>query len=198
MRRLAGAIALFAAFAGLTPFVGTLLAMNPTVLAALAVEPAAAVALVAGSAHDQFERRLLIPRVYEATMRLSLVAVLLALLAGGSLLGVAGALRALPLAAGIRVVVEDLRIDRPGEQPGEVTEQTRHNEAEAAFAQRASGSSAVEAATIATELAAQLQDATAPADLPAAARGDRPATPPPAASAGNADAGSAAGCLRSG
>jgi hypothetical protein len=86
-------------------------------------------------------------------MRLSPVAVLLALLAGGSLLGVAGALLALPLAAGIRVVVEDLRIDLPGEQPGEVTERTLHDEAEAAFAARAGGSSAVEAAAIATELA---------------------------------------------
>jgi predicted PurR-regulated permease PerM len=42
-----------------------------------------------------------------------------ALLIGGQLLGIVGALLALPIAAGLRVLIEQLRIDLPGEQPGE-------------------------------------------------------------------------------
>jgi predicted PurR-regulated permease PerM len=56
--------------------------------------------------YQQFEDRLLIPRVYGQTLRLPTIAVVLALLAGVELLGLIGALLSLPVAAGIRVVVE--------------------------------------------------------------------------------------------
>jgi predicted PurR-regulated permease PerM len=44
--------------------------------------------------------------VYGATLRLPTIAVVLAILAGAELLGIIGALLALPVAAGIRVTVE--------------------------------------------------------------------------------------------
>ena len=155
------AIAVFAAFADLVPFVGTLLATIPIVIAALAVGPVAAgIALVASLLYDQFEGRIFVPRIYGATMRLSPVIVLLALLVGGTLLGVVGALLALPIAAGVRVLIEDLRIDLPGEQPGEVTERAVEDEIETTFAERAAGASAEEAAIIATELAGSLNETT--------------------------------------
>ena len=41
-----------------------------------------------------------------------------AILVGGQLLGIIGALLALPMAAGIRVLIENYRIELPGDQPG--------------------------------------------------------------------------------
>ena len=75
--------------------------------------PALAVSLTAGAVvvgamilYQQFEDRVLIPRVYGATLRLPTIAVVLAILAGAELLGVVGALLALPVAAAVRLTVE--------------------------------------------------------------------------------------------
>lgn len=61
---------------------------------------------------------MLVPRISGQTLRLPPVAVLVALLIGGKLLGLTGAPLALPLTAGLRVLVEDLRPDLPGEPQG--------------------------------------------------------------------------------
>jgi predicted PurR-regulated permease PerM len=66
----------------------------------------AAVVVGAMVIYQQFEDRVLIPRVYGATLRLPTIAVVLSLLIGAELLGLVGALLALPIAAGIRVTVE--------------------------------------------------------------------------------------------
>jgi len=151
------ALAIFAAFTDLIPFVGGILSTTPCVLAALTrgVVPAIIV-LVAIVVYQELESRLVIPRVYGQTLRLSPVAVTIALLAGGKLLGVIGALLALPIAAGIRVLVEDLRIELPGEQPGEVASRTASDRAETDYADRADGVPLDEAAAIATQVAEDL------------------------------------------
>jgi putative heme transporter len=118
---------------------------------------AAIVVLVAIIVYQELESRLVVPRVYGQTLRLSPVAVTIALLAGGKLLGIIGALLALPIAAGIRVLVEDLRIDLPGEQPGEVGVRTASDRAETLYADRADGVSLDEAAAIATQVAETLE-----------------------------------------
>jgi putative heme transporter len=152
------ALAIFAAFTDLIPFVGGILSTTPCVLAALTrgVAPAIVV-LVAIIVYQELESRLVVPRVYGQTLRLSPVAVTIALLAGGKLLGIIGALLALPIAAGIRVLVEDLRIDLPGEQPGEVGVRTASDRAETLYADRADGVSLDEAAAIATQVAETLE-----------------------------------------
>jgi predicted PurR-regulated permease PerM len=153
------ALAVFAGLADLIPFVGTFLAVIPPSVAALQRGPiAAGIVLVALVAYQQIEGHLIIPRVYGQTMRLSPVAVMVALLIGGELLGLVGALLALPLAAGIRVLVEDLRIELPGEQPGEETQRAADEQAEAVYAAQTDGATAVEAAVLATALAEQLQE----------------------------------------
>ena len=101
---------------------------------------------------------MLIPRIYGQSLRLSSLAVVVALLIGGELLGIVGALLALPLAAGLRVVVEQLRIDLPGEQPGEAAQRGLDAEAEAAYAEQTAGVSARDAAVLATAMAEQEQD----------------------------------------
>ncbi|HEY8744356.1 MAG TPA: AI-2E family transporter, partial [Chloroflexota bacterium] len=114
------ALAMFAAFTDLIPFIGGVLALLPAVLATLPFGPVPAlIVFVAIVLYQQVESNLIVPRIYGKALRLSPVAVTLALLVGGALLGIVGALLALPIAAGIRVLIEDLRIDLPGEQLGE-------------------------------------------------------------------------------
>jgi predicted PurR-regulated permease PerM len=154
------ALAVFAAFADLIPLIGAFLAVLPPALAALALGPGVAlVVLIALVLYHQLESHVIIPRVYGQVLRLSPLAVLVALLVGGELLGIVGALLALPLAAGVRVLVEQLRIDLPGEQPGEAARRAADAEAEATYLAQASGSSAAESAAIATNLAEEMQEA---------------------------------------
>lgn len=101
------ALSAIAAIADLIPLVGVYILLAPITLAALSISTTTAL-IVLGLMilYQQFEDRVLIPRVYGATLRLPTIAVVLAILAGAELLGLVGALIALPLAAGIRVVVE--------------------------------------------------------------------------------------------
>jgi predicted PurR-regulated permease PerM len=177
------ALAAFAALADLVPLVGGFLVLIPVTLAALAQGPVVA-AIVFGVilAYQQLEGHILIPRIYGQTLRLSPLAVLVALIVGGQLLGIIGALLALPLAAGLRVLVEDLRIALPGELPGEASERDRDARAEEAYAAGAEGSSALEAAGLATTIAAEAQEETLAEtgmlEHPLEERGDPPLTPP--------------------
>ncbi|MDQ6908569.1 MAG: AI-2E family transporter [Chloroflexota bacterium] len=152
-------LAILAAFADLIPLVGGVLAVAPSVLFALTIGPLQAViVLVALVIYQQFESHLLLPRVYGQSLRLSPLAVIVALLVGGTLLGIVGALLALPMAAGIRVLIENYRIELPGEQSGEREEHAEEAHAEARYAEQAQGTSAVESAMVATEIAEQLQE----------------------------------------
>ncbi len=153
-------LAILAAFADLIPLIGGVLVVAPSVLFALTIGPLQAViVLVALVVYQQFESHLLLPRVYGQSLRLSPLAVIVALLIGGTLLGIVGALLALPMAAGIRVLVENFRIELPGDQEGEQEERAEDLHAEAAYATQAEGSSAVEASMMATAIAERMQDA---------------------------------------
>ena len=148
------ALAVFAAFADLIPFIGGVLVLAPAVLATITVGllPALIVAVLI-IVYMQVESHILIPRIYGQTLRLSPLAVLVALLIGGQLLGIIGALLALPIAASLRVIVEQLRIDLPGEQPGEDAQRALDAEAEALYAEQTEGVSALDAAAVATSMA---------------------------------------------
>lgn len=177
-------LAIFAAFADLVPLIGPVLVIAPSALVALTVSPVkAAIAVVAFVIYGQFEGHLLLPRVYGQSLRLSPLAVIVALLIGAQLLGIVGALLALPLAAGLRVLVEQYRIALPGEQPGEREERAEEASAERAYAAQAAGTSAVASAMIATEIAEELQDAdvekTGRVEQPAEEQADPPHTAPP-------------------
>ncbi|MBA3944000.1 MAG: AI-2E family transporter [Herpetosiphonaceae bacterium] len=153
------ALAVVAAFADLIPFVGGALVILPAGLATLTqgVLPAALVCL-ALLGYLQLESHILVPRIYGQVLRLSPLAVVIALLIGGELLGIVGALLALPVAAGFRVVIEQLRIELPGEQPTEGTQHVLDAQAEALYAQQTEGVSAVNAAEIATVIAEHEQE----------------------------------------
>ena len=149
------ALAAFAGLADVLPYIGPLLSVGPAVLAATSRGPVIAiVVLLLMLAYEEFETRMLVPRIYGRALRLPSSVVLFALLAGGTLMGILGALLALPVAATIRMLIEELRVELPGEQ--EQIEDTILREAddrgEEEYERRTEGVSAVQAAAIATEI----------------------------------------------
>jgi predicted PurR-regulated permease PerM len=109
-------LALLAAAFDAVPLVGVFIATVPAVLLALTVSvPAAIIVLVAYVVYQQFENYVLAPRVYRGTLQISSFAVLIAVLVGAQLLGIVGALLALPVAAAIPVV-EQIWIIEPRDE----------------------------------------------------------------------------------
>jgi predicted PurR-regulated permease PerM len=102
-------LALLAAMVDVLPFIGALMIIIPAVLAALPLGLPIAIVVLAGLlVYMEFENRILVPRVYGHVLRLSSTVVILALVAGGTLMGIIGALLALPIAAGI-LMIQDTR-----------------------------------------------------------------------------------------
>jgi predicted PurR-regulated permease PerM len=98
-------LALLAAIFDAVPIVGVFIATIPAVLLALTVSvPAAIGVLIAYVAYQQLENYVIVPRVYRDTLQISSFAVLIAVIVGSELLGIIGALIALPLAAAFPVV----------------------------------------------------------------------------------------------
>ncbi len=100
------ALAVWMAVADAIPLVGLLIGTVPAVLLALTRGPTTGVIVAAGYVlYHQIEVGVLVPRIYGSTMKLSGSTILIAILVGGKLLGVVGALFALPVAAALPVVV---------------------------------------------------------------------------------------------
>jgi predicted lipid-binding transport protein (Tim44 family) len=81
---------------------------------------------------------------------------MVSLLVGGTLLGVLGALLALPIAAGIQMVVRQLRVELPGEEGLEEI-RAQDEKAEQVYEALTQGAPAADAAVIASELAQKLK-----------------------------------------
>ena len=73
------------------------------------------IVLFAMIGYQEFESRVIVPRVYGQALRLSSAVVVIALLVGGKVGGIIGALLALPIAAALRMLIEELRVDLPGD-----------------------------------------------------------------------------------
>lgn len=150
------AIAAFGAVADVLPFINFFLTIIPTTLAALTQSQSTAIIVfVLMFAYEEFESRLLIPLVYGRALRMPSSVVFFALLAGGTLYGIVGALLALPVAATLFMLIEELRIELPGE--GLETEREEQKEederTEQEYARRAEGLPAEKAAALAVKIA---------------------------------------------
>jgi len=155
-------LALFAALVDVIPFIGGLLATAPAVLVALSQGlPTGVVVLVALFIYQEVENRVLVPRVYGHVLRLSPTAIVLALLAGGILAGVIGALLALPIAAGLQMMLAELRVDLPGDDSDDRLAQARNAKTEATYERMSAGATAPEAGQIAKNLAHDIREADA-------------------------------------
>jgi len=96
----------------LIPMVGPLLSAIPAVAVALSVSTGHAVTTaIFFIVQQQVENHVLVPKIMSKQVVVSAVTVLVALLFGGSLLGIIGALLAVPTAAMIRVVFDELTRD---------------------------------------------------------------------------------------
>lgn len=102
-------LAILAAAGELVPYVGPLLAAAPALLVAggVSLQLAAAVA-VFFLVQQQLENHIVVPRVMENQLGLSAATVIVALLIGGSLLGMAGVALAIPTAAILHVLAQEL------------------------------------------------------------------------------------------
>jgi predicted PurR-regulated permease PerM len=156
------ALATFAALTDVIPFVGGLLATTPAVLVALSRGTAAAtIVLIAMIGYQELESRVIVPRVYGQALRLSSAVVVIALLVGGKVGGIIGALLALPIAAALRMLVEELRLDLPGDDTDDPRLRARDARAERVYARETAGASPAEAAAVATEIAHEIRQADA-------------------------------------
>ena len=100
-------LALVAGVGETIPMVGPVLSAIPAIGVALTVSPRTAIfTALFMFAQQQFENHLLVPRVMSRQVGISPVIVIVALLIGGSLLGIIGAILAVPTAAILHVVYQ--------------------------------------------------------------------------------------------
>ena len=113
-----------------------------------------ALVLVIMLAYEEFESRVLVPRIYGRALPLPSSVVLFTLLVGGTLMGILGALLALPVAATVMMLIEELRVDLPGEQEQPVDKRQREadDRGEEEYERRTAGVGAEQAAAIAVEI----------------------------------------------
>ena len=100
-------LALISAVGELIPVVGPILSAIPAVGAALTVSPQTALwVLVFFFLQQQAENHLLVPKIMQRQVGVSAAVVIAALLIGGALLGIVGAVLAIPTAAILQVVLQ--------------------------------------------------------------------------------------------
>ncbi len=112
------------------------------------------IVLLAMLAYEEFESRVLIPHIYGKALRLPSSVVFFSLMVGGTLMGILGALLALPVAATIMMLIEELRVDLPGEQEfvADTALRARDDLEEEEYERRTEGVGARQAAAIAVEI----------------------------------------------
>lgn len=102
-------LALIAGIGEVIPVIGPIFAAIPAVAVAMTISlNKALVVLVFFVIQQQFENHVLVPKVMERQVGVSAVTVIIALLFGGSLLGIVGALLAVPTAAILQVLFQEL------------------------------------------------------------------------------------------
>ena len=113
-------LALIAGVGEMIPVVGPILSAIPAVIVALTVRPSLALfVLVFFILQQQLENHVLVPKIMSRQVGVSAVIVIVALLIGGSLLGIVGAVLAVPSAAILQVLYEELSNEvTPEKKPG--------------------------------------------------------------------------------
>ena len=106
-------LALISAIGELIPVVGPILAAIPAVAVAASVSlNKVLLVIVFFIIQQQFENHVLVPKVMERQVGVSPVTVIVALLIGGKLLGITGAILAVPTAAILQVVLAEMIAER--------------------------------------------------------------------------------------
>jgi predicted PurR-regulated permease PerM len=109
----AAALGLFVALTDLIPLVGATIGAVVCSAVALTVAPGTGViAVVFFIVYQQFENFVLVPRVMREAVDVSPAATIVAVLIGAALLGVVGALLAVPLAAAVQLIATEVILPR--------------------------------------------------------------------------------------
>ena len=107
------ALALWVTIAALIPLVGATLGAIPAVIVAFFASLTLGIAtLVYFLVYQQIENYIIAPRVMTKAVDVSPAAVLLSALIGGSLLGFVGALMAIPAAASLKLITQEIVVPR--------------------------------------------------------------------------------------
>ena len=105
-------LAVIAGIGEMIPMVGPLLSAIPAVAVAFTVSPGLALGVAVFFLVQQvLENNVLVPKVMSQQVGLSAVTVIVALVIGSALLGLVGALLAVPTAAILQVLFEELVLD---------------------------------------------------------------------------------------
>jgi predicted PurR-regulated permease PerM len=148
-------LAVLAGLVDVLPFIGGLLAITPAALAALPRGPLVVIVVIVVMAiYQEVENRVIVPRVYGQALRLSPPAVILALLIGAQLMGIMGALLALPFAASIGMLITELRVELPGDDHLAREQRAKDESVERAFGSQVAGESVATSAAVAQQVAA--------------------------------------------
>jgi predicted PurR-regulated permease PerM len=109
----AAALALIAAVGELIPNLGPIIAAIPLIAVGFLSSPSQGLLAIAlAILVQQLENNLIVPRVMGQAVNLHPVAVMLAILAGNQLLGIPGALLAVPVVASLSVILDEVRRER--------------------------------------------------------------------------------------
>jgi predicted PurR-regulated permease PerM len=112
-------LALVAGIGEMIPIVGPIVSALPAIAVAFTVSPGLALGVtVFFFVQQQLENAVLVPKVMGQTVGLGAVTVIMSLILGGELLGIVGALLAVPTAAIVKVLVEELYLAE--KQPDQV------------------------------------------------------------------------------
>ncbi len=160
-------IAVFGGVMDLLPYIGIFLTMGPAVVAAWG-QGAVVTGVVFGLmlAYEELESRVLVPLVYGRALRLPSSVVFFSLIVGTAMAGLVGALLALPLAATVLMLVEELRVELPGEavQPEDLAQQRADDRGEKEYERRTENLPADEAAAVAVEISGERKKAEVAAE----------------------------------
>lgn len=103
-------LAVVAGVLELVPIVGPIISSIPAIIVALVQSPVLGIGVAAYFLIiQQVENSILVPKVMEKAVGLSPILVILVLLIGGSLMGILGALLAVPVAAAVKVIYDDYK-----------------------------------------------------------------------------------------
>jgi len=123
-------LAVFAALAEIIPIAGPYIGSIPAIIVALTQSFQLALMVAAYALVVQLlENNVIVPRIMGRTTGISPLTVILGILIGATLMGIPGALLAVPVAAAIQVLLSDLEVLSDDDQPvAEIADERRQRE----------------------------------------------------------------------
>lgn len=103
-------LAILAGFLEIIPTLGPIIAAIPATIVALAISPVMALTVIGVYTGIQIaENNFLVPKIMQKAVGLNPVVIIIAILIGGNLMGVAGALLSIPFASAAIIIFRALR-----------------------------------------------------------------------------------------